>query len=1252
MCLMMFGAVASAQPMPTEPDDRGYLQAFLEDNLSDVGRDIRIIGFEGAFSSTAFVKQITLGDDDGIWLTLNEVELQWSRASLLRGAVDISKLSAAEIILARRPMSHGGPPAPEAQGFSLPELPVSIQIGALTSERVVLGETVFGTAAILDVKGAGHLIDGAAKAQLNIRRIDGQRGNIKLDTSFQNATQYLNIDLNMEEGKDGIAANILDLPGRPDIELSVSGKGDPSNFAAEVLLATDGAKRLSGTVRLAEAASEIEASNDQPAQGFLAKLSGDIAPLLAPEYGDFFGDNITLSANGLREADGVLDLKTFSLLSQALDLKGSLTLTADGWPTQLAVKGQLKGAADKPVVLPIKGGSTQLQNADLSIDFDAQKGDSWQANFILDGLQRDELAVDQLAISATGVLRQGEGAEIGYLEGLLHTTSQGMSFPTPELQAAIGASLTGDVTFNWIEDQPLKLFNIDLRADDYRLTGGLTMDEPEAGLNVKSAPDLKLSARNISRFSGLAGRSLSGAVEMITTGKLNLLGGAFDLELRGAGKELAVDQQQFDPLIAGASQLHIAVVRDADGTRINQFEIETKALSAQLSADLKTNKSTAQFEIGVADMSRVDAGFSGSASFVGTLRQVDSDWFVVSDVLAPGDLKARLEGSVVLDRGVPGLAKGTINATLNSLSPYAQLLGQPVSGGLTGTLSGRYDVPSGEFVADLSGTGRNVKMGNPTVDVVTQGESQLSAKLHRGQNERVVLDQFALKTNELNVKANGQSVNGKHNVSFAADLRDLAALGVDISGPVNAQGTAALANERWTIDAVAKGPAQASGVLTGSINADATDAQLNLNGNAPLSLANPYIKPRLVSGRAEMNLALNGPLTLSSVSGELRTEQGRLTLPTLRQAVTIDRALVTLSEGQARLNVQNSLEGAGNIRTNGVISLQSPYMADVKATLDQLVLSDGVLFETTLNGDVFLQGPLVDGARISADIALDRTEIHITEVPSSSVPILEQLQHINEPSRVHDTRKFAGLIVETRQESAPLRAFPIDIKLRVGRQMFVRGRGLDAELSGALRLTGTTENIVPVGQFDLIRGRLNILGKRLDLSQGNVVMQGGFDPSLYFKAQSQAEDTVINITLSGPASQPEVSFTSSPERPDDEVLALLLFGRDITQISAFQALRLAAAIRTLAGKGSDNIVSKLRNEFGLDDLELSTDENGEATVAAGKYISDNIYTNVELGTNSEAKINLNLSLSPSLTARGSADSEGNTSVGIFFERDY
>lgn len=55
--------ITSAGIAAAQEDDRGYLTAFLEDNLSSAGRKVTITGFAGALSSQATVQRIEISDD-------------------------------------------------------------------------------------------------------------------------------------------------------------------------------------------------------------------------------------------------------------------------------------------------------------------------------------------------------------------------------------------------------------------------------------------------------------------------------------------------------------------------------------------------------------------------------------------------------------------------------------------------------------------------------------------------------------------------------------------------------------------------------------------------------------------------------------------------------------------------------------------------------------------------------------------------------------------------------------------------------------------------------------------------------------------------------------------------------------------------------------------------------------------------------------------------------------------------------------
>src|SRR3546814_14794753 len=103
------------------------------------------------------------------------------------------------------------------------------------------------------------------------------------------------------------------------------------------------------------------------------------------------------------------------------------------------------------------------------------------------------------------------------------------------------------------------------------------------------------------------------------------------------------------------------------------------------------------------------------------------------------------------------------------------------------------------------------------------------------------------------------------------------------------------------------------------------------------------------------------------------------------------------------------------------------------------------------------------------------------------------------------------------------------------------------------------------------------------------------------------------LPVPGTDAAPEIATTSNPRRPQDEVLALILFGKTTAQLSAFEAVQLAAAVAQLTGGGGGGVLDFARNALGVDVLRVGDAEDGAPTVQAGKYIAKDVFVGVEQG---------------------------------------
>ena len=605
----------------------------------------------------------------------------------------------------------------------------------------------------------------------------------------------------------------------------------------------------------------------------------------------------------------------------------------------------------------------------------------------------------------------------------------------------------------------------------------------------------------------------------------------------------------------------------------------------------------------VPDAAQVAPQVQGPVDFTVDARQVDGEWMVDAD----------LDGAGGLALSVEGIATGP-QADLSFDLDAADV--RPYVPGLSGALDadGRLFWQDGGYAFEVDATG------------------PLGASLD----------------------ASGQLTGRDPEAAFDLSVPDISPLVPDLRGPVRAQGTARLVDAGWAVDLDLSGPGGTTAAVAGTVG---TSSDLTIDGQVPLGLANAVIAPQRVTGTARFDLALRGAPALENLSGTVSTSGAALALPTLRNGLEAIDATIRLTGGRAQVEASARVETGGTVAVSGPIDLTAPFRADLGIRFDVEAV-DPNLYTAEVQGELTVRGPLTGGARIAGSVFIDRAEIAVPSTGITSVGDLPPIRHINTPRPVARTLARADQDGAAAQEgrddggAASGSGYALDVVVRAPRQIFVRGRGLDAELGGEIYVQGTTAAPVVSGGFELVRGRIDILQQRFELDEGSITFQGDLVPFIRLVAITEADALTASIIVEGPATEPDVRFASSPDVPQEEILAQIFFGRDLSQLSALQALQLANSVAVLAGRGSGGLLERLRGSAGLDDLDLTTDAEGNAAIRAGKYISDNVYTDVQVGQDGDARVTLNIDISPNLTARGATGMEGDTSIGLFYERDY
>lgn len=1240
---MFWATVAGAQ---TTDDDRDFITGLIEDSISNDDMMVRLINFEGALSSEATAERITIADPDGIWLQLDDLVISWNRSALLSGRLEIAELSADRIELIRLPQPSNAMDLPNAEAtpFELPDLPVSVEIAKIAATRIILTEALLGEPVTAQFEGAVSLLDGSADADILLQRTDTKEGVFEVDVSYVQDTRQLAILLSAQEGENGIAARLLNLPGRPALRLNVSGDAPLDDFTSQIALATDGVDRITGTVRVSRPSGSVD-------NAFALDLGGDLRPLLASQYHDFFGERSVLRAEGTAFGVGGLRLSNLILGADQVVLRGAVAFDAQGWPEMIDLRGRLGSGGTTRVLLPIGGVPTEVSGMSLNVQYDAAQGDAWTGAFDITSLGRDGLFIDALALSGGGVIVPGAGGSVGRFSSDLNYAARGVNLEDEALSDAVGRDIEGTVSIARTEGDPLQIDDLILRGAGLEVAGNATVKGPDGRFATRA--ELVIDAQALSRFSTLTGLDLNGEGRVRLRGSILPFDGIFDLFVAARTTDLSLGIVQIDPVLAGNAEVSLNAKRDEMGLRIERVRIASGEVIAEGMAELSGGTAQATFNAQLSNLGILTPFLSGRAN-------VQAD--VVTDengvIMLTTELTAPQADAVVTGTATPAqtgyVVRGDGSVNVTELRAYSDLVGQQLGGGVSVDLNGTFTTATGAMAADVAARTRDLQAGSAVLNTILAGLGRITADLSLSEAGRLRLDALDVVFPNLSAQGVVATSGTDTTANLSVRLRDIALLVSDFSGPVVADITARQDAQGWQVNGDASGPVQTNAQVSGRVsNAGLLD--LSVNGSAPLALANLYIAPRQMRGLARFDLNVQGPPALSSVRGPVTISEARLSAPILQQALERISGTLTLAGGTARLNLLGANISGGEIAVSGPLDLAAPFQGALNIALRNFVLQDPGLYRTTANGQITVAGPLTGGASITGRIDLGAVEAQVPSTGVSALGSLPEVTHLGPRLSLRQTLDRAGLGITTTGAPSNQRAaadFPLNVLVRATSRIFVRGRGLDAELGGQLRLTGSTNAIQPIGRFDLVRGRLSVLGQRFELDEGFAQLQGDFTPFLRLVATTEASTgTTVRIIAEGPTDDIEVRFESTPTLPQDEVLAQLLFGRDLSSISPLQAVQLASAVATLAGSGG-GAVDRIRQSLDLDDLDLITDEDGNAAVRAGKYISENVYTDVTVGVGGETEINLNIDIDRNFTARGSVASDGETSVGIFFERDY
>jgi translocation and assembly module TamB len=1237
--------------------------------------NVQLIGLSGQFPQRLELRRLELRDPQGLWLSVDQIQLQWSPLQLLSHRVKAALLSAARVQMERAPAYPRDPTPKPARHWP------RVELDRLDLARVDLGAALAGSPTALNVQGHGYW-DSIERTSIDLeaKRLDAVPSIYRVALRFDDRTLQARIDL--EEGADGPLAHLAQLPsiGAVSIHLELEG---PRTAASATLAVHAGSllAKAGGTLNANTGAALLDVALDSQAMAPRQGISWQRLHLT----GHWSGALKAPETSAALEASGVMvpGVQLSALSAHMSGHAGALTLDAQGSGLTLPGRvGTMFAAA--PVAAHVL---MHLDQPGRPADF----------------------TVSHAVLNASGHWSGGALDGAGNLSGTIADLKPVAALAALQLQGRGTASAR---------------FATHSGERDLDVTGELQVSGGQAPLAALLAPNCTLSASLAFDEHGLAitrAELASSHAKAAAHGRVDPQG--MDLDWKVSLADLA----SVSPRLAGTANAkgeieglapRLTLTADADGevafngTRSGPLRLKARVreLPQRPVGDLQLS--------GSVDQAPINLEVSAQSRPDGTLEAK----------IEHGEWKsARMQGQVRWAAGA-NAPQGQVELAMEHLEDLAPLLGQPLQGSLSsrvdfdGAVSGgrarvRVDardagVPaqqlktlhvSGEIneittqptlalrlstralVSDVP-VNLRAQIQGPISAVVLQltassegeanttGQATATATLDAGQRA------LRLSALELNYRDQTAHLLSPAVLSFGDGVSvDTLRLGLgDSIWQVQGRLTPALdlrasAHDLtapllhpWLPTLQAEGHIDVDVDLHGSIAEPTGSVTVNGHGLRARSGS--------VRGLPAGNVVLQAQLQQSVAQVDLKADAGeRLQLQASGQ-VPLNRAapMAIKLVGSFDLMVVNPILEAGGQRLRGTAALN----ADIKGTLAQpdaqgrieithadlqdyprgLHLTD-ISGALVANGDrlqlqqlqahagpgtISVSGSLGLGAglplslkieaRNARPLASDLITANIDMDLSVNGPLRQKLDvagklHLNRANlTIPNALPPSVAVLDVRRAGAPpLPPRPssliinMDIAVDAPRAIFVGGRGLNAELGGSLHVGGTAEEPSISGGFDMRNGTISLAGSTLTFTSGKVSFNGTglkkrIDPTLDFTATNVSNGVTYMLNVGGYADAPVITLSSTPEQPQDQILSRLLFGADPAQLSTLQVAQIATALATMSGVGGGlNPLTAVQRKLRLDRLAISSNTTGTPTAAGPSAQGTNTGATIEAG---------------------------------------
>ena len=342
-----------------------------------------------------------------------------------------------------------------------------------------------------------------------------------------------------------------------------------------------------------------------------------------------------------------------------------------------------------------------------------------------------------------------------------------------------------------------------------------------------------------------------------------------------------------------------------------------------------------------------------------------------------------------------------------------------------------------------------------------------------------------------------------------------------------------------------------------------------------------------LKGKLKGQGQLNGTLQQPQVTGQLSLLDGAfagdgipISLSEVSQTITL-RGQVADFDGQYRF-------GQGYGQLSGDISWLPELKGKLHLQGQNLEMDYEDMVKARISPDIKVAfAP--ENIDVTGTVTLPYARVKIRELPPGSVSPSDDVILVEEQDKQQAAQQHFNMDVL------------ISIDPRKANDVKLDAYGLTSDLRGDLRIENNAKGMFANGELNLVNGRYRGNGQNLIIRDGNIAFNGTLDrPYLDIEAirdPKLTEDGVIaGLRVQGEAERPKVTIFSEPEMEQQQSLSYMITGRGIGESSDdSQDTVITNALLSIGLGQSENLVSKVGNKLGFEDVAFDTSGQGDET---------------------------------------------------------